>query len=120
MDVLVILNSKGIRVQARKLASPSGTIILMKLAWAPVTQLYTRNLSHILNVASLNCWVTVCNEALNELHFWKDLPRLRFESDIWPSTTGLSTRVATDANDFGWGGQTISGLPYIAHEYFSE
>ncbi len=37
------------------------------------------------NVLSVYCWVTMYDEALNELHFWKDLPRLlRFEMDIWP------------------------------------
>ena len=102
MDVLYILNSKGIRVHARKLASLVGTIISMKIAWGPATQLYERNLYHILNnVCFLNCWVTVCDEALNELYFWKDLPRLRFESIIWPSAVGLSIRVSTVAGHFG-------------------
>jgi hypothetical protein len=43
------LSSKGVRVQARKITSLVGTIISMKLAWAPITQLYTRNLYHTLN-----------------------------------------------------------------------
>ncbi len=65
-----IIYSKGLRVQARKLASLVGTIISMKLAWGPITPLYTRNLYHILNnVLSLNCWVTISNEALDELYF---------------------------------------------------
>jgi hypothetical protein len=92
----------------------------MKLAWRPITQLYTRNLYHILNnVLSLSCWITINDEALNELHFWNDLPRLRVESDIWPSTSALSIKVATDASDIGWGGHTLSGVRYVAHEYFS-
>jgi hypothetical protein len=115
-----VLSSKGLRVQARKLASLVGTVISMKLAWGPITQLYTRNLYHILNnVLSLNCWVTISDEALNELYFWNDLPRLRFETDIWPSPIGLSIKVATDASDIGWGGHTLSGISYVAHEYFS-
>jgi hypothetical protein len=93
----------------------------MKLAWDPITQLYTRNIYHILNnVPSLNRWVTIDNEALNELPFWKDLPRLRFEPDMWPCTNGLSIKIATDASDFGWGGHTLSGICHIAHEYFFE
>ncbi len=76
----LILSFKGNGVQAWKLASLDGTVIFMTLAWGHVTQLYTRNLYHILdNVLSLNCWVTICDEALIELHFWNDLPRLRFE-----------------------------------------
>ncbi len=116
----MILNSHNGRVQARKLASVVGTIISMKLAWGPVTQLYTRNLYHILNdVLSLNCWVNITNEAFNELLFWKDLPPLRFDSEIWPSTSGLSIKVATDASDIGWGGHTLLGSSFIPHEYFS-
>ena len=34
-----ILSSKGVRVQARKLASFVGTSISMKLDWGPITQL---------------------------------------------------------------------------------
>ena len=66
----LILYYKGVTVQARKLASLVGTVISMKLAWGPITQFYTRNLYHILNyVLSLNCWITINDEALNELHF---------------------------------------------------
>jgi hypothetical protein len=62
-----ILSSKGFRVQARKLASLVGTVISMKLAWGPISQLYTRNLCHIINnVLSLNYWITINDEALNE------------------------------------------------------
>ncbi len=38
------LSSRGYRVQARKLASLAGTVISMRLAWGPVTQLYSRNI----------------------------------------------------------------------------
>ena len=84
-DASAILNSKGSRVQARKLACLVGTIISNKLAWGRITQLYTRNINHILNILpSLRCWVAIDDEAHNELLFWKDIPRLRFKSDIWP------------------------------------
>jgi hypothetical protein len=82
-DANVIIAAKGVRVQARTLASLMGTIFSMKLAWGLITQLYTRNLYRIPNsVASLNCWVTINDEALDKLLFGKDLPCLRFESDI--------------------------------------
>jgi len=119
-DIDFILNSHNGRVQARKLASLVGTIMSMKLAWGPVTQLYTRNLYHIINnVVSLNCWVPVSYEALNELLFWMDIPLLRFDSEIWPLASGISIKVATDASDIGWGGHTINGPSFIAHEYFT-
>ena len=44
--------------------------------------------------------------------------RLRFDSDIWPSSSGLSIKIATDASDIGWGGHTLSGVMYVAHKYF--
>jgi len=70
VDIDLILSSRNGRVHARKLLSLVGTNISMKLAWGPVTQLYTRNLYYTLNnVVSLNCWVIVSDEALNELPF---------------------------------------------------
>ncbi len=32
---------------------------------------------------------------------------------------GTSIEIATDASDIGWGGLTLSGVTYVAHEYFS-
>jgi len=107
-DAAAILNSRGTRVQARKLACLMGTGISMKLDWGPITQLYTWSMYQILNnVPSLNCWVTIDDEAHSELLFWRDLPRLRFESDLWPCIKGLSIKIATDASDSGWGGHTL-------------
>jgi hypothetical protein len=120
-DAATILNSKLSRVQAHKLACLAGTIITMKLAWGAITQLHTRNIFHIIIIVpSLNCWVTIYDEAHNEHLFWRDLSRLTFESNIWACTNGLSIKVAIDASDFGWGGHTLSGTFHIAHEYFSE
>ncbi len=70
-------------------------------------------------MVSLDFWAVLSDEALNELLFWKDLPRPRFDSEIWPSTSGLSIKVAIDGSDFGWGGHTLHGISFIAHEYFS-
>ncbi len=58
--------------------------------------------------------------AINELLFWKGLPRLRFAGPIWPPTGGVSIFMASDASDFGWGGHTMQGVTEYAHEYFSE
>ena len=94
----------------------------MKLTWGPITQLYTRNLYALVNVVvSLNCWVTLTDEARNELLCWQHLSHLRFDAEIWPSTSGLAIRVATDASDFRMGGHTKSGPPpFVAHVYFTE
>ena len=48
----------------------------------------------------MNYWVTLVEEARGELLFWQQLPRLRFDADIWPPLRGVSIRVATDASDF--------------------
>ena len=56
---------------------------------------------------------------MGELLFWQHLPRLRFETEIWPSLKGLSIKVATDASDFAWGGHTLSGPLFTAREYFT-
>ena len=53
------------------------------------------------------------DEALNELLFWKNLSRLRFDSEIWLLASGISIKVATDASDIGWGGHTIIGTSFI-------
>ena len=113
-----ILSARTWRVQARVIASLVGTIISMRLARGPVTQLYSRHLYALINdVPTLSWWLAVSEEAASELLFGHHLPRLRFDADIWPSAEGESIRVATDANDFGWGGDTMGGPLVLAHEY---
>ncbi len=112
-----ILMAKSGRVLARKLASVVGTEISTRLAWGPVCQLYTRHLHALLStVWSLNCWVSLSKEAVNELLFWQQLPRLRFEREIWPSQKSVSIKVPTDASDFAWGGHTLGGPLLMARE----
>ncbi len=57
---------------------------------------------------------------MSELLFWQGLPRVRFEGDIWPPMAGISIRMTSDANDFGWGGHIMEDAPQYAREYFSE
>jgi hypothetical protein len=57
-----ILSARGGRVHARKLSR--GTVISMKLASGPVTQLYTRYMYALINsVFFLNSRVTLSEEA---------------------------------------------------------
>jgi hypothetical protein len=71
------------RVQARRLASLTRTVLSMHLSWRTVTQLYIRHLYALINSArSLNCWVTLTEGAMSELLFWQGLPRVRFVGDI--------------------------------------
>jgi hypothetical protein len=44
-----ILAARGGRMQAKKLSSLTGTVISMKLARGPVTQLYTRHIYALIN-----------------------------------------------------------------------
>jgi hypothetical protein len=86
-----------------------------------VTKLYTMHLYALINsMVSLNCWVVLTEEAINELSFWHGLPRLEFEGSIRPPTARVSVRMASDASDIGWGGHTMQGVVEHAHEYFSK
>jgi len=83
--------------------------------------MYTRHVYALINsVFFLNRWVTLTEEARGELLFWQQLPRLRFDADIWPPLKGVSIWMATDASDFAWGGHTVTGPMELAREYFSE
>ena len=89
VSVESILAARQGRVQARRLASVTGTVLSMHLSWGPVTQLYTRHLYALINsVGSLNCWVILTEEEVNELTFWQKLPRLRFEGSIYMASNG--------------------------------
>jgi len=76
-------------VLARVIASLVGIIISIRLAWGPVTQFNSRHLYALVNDAPiLNWWLAVSEEVASELLFWLQLPRLRFDADIWPSSRG--------------------------------
>ncbi len=110
-----ILSARGGRVQAKNLSSLTGTVISMGQAWGQVTQLYTRHMYALINsVFFLDCWVTLTDETRGEQLFWQQMPRLRFDADIWPSLKGVSIRMATDASDFEWGEHTMTGPMEIA------
>ena len=61
-DALLI--ARGERVNARELASLTGTVISMKLVWGPVTQPSTRHMYALINyMLSLNYSVVLSKEA---------------------------------------------------------
>jgi len=101
-----ILAARHGRVHPRRLASVTGTVLSMYLSWGPLTPLYAMH-SHalIILVVSLNPWVGMTEEVVNDLTFWQYLPRLRFEGAIWPPTEGVAIRVASDFIDFGCEGK---------------
>jgi hypothetical protein len=68
---------------------------------------------------SIKFCVSLSEETVNELLFWQQLSLLRFETEIWPSQKGVSIKVATDANDFAWGGHTMGGPLLMARDYFT-
>ncbi len=78
-----ILSARGGRVQARKLASLAGLVISMRLAWGPVTPLYSWHIYVLVHsVPYQNCWVVLSEKARSELLFLQQMPRLRFAADI--------------------------------------
>ena len=59
-------------------------------------------------------------------HIWRTLIKSKvgsvrspFKSDIWPCINKLPIKVATEASDFGWRGNTLDGIYHIAHGFFS-
>ena len=114
-----MLSSRHGRVQALSFSSVTRTVLSMQLSWGPVT-LYSRHLYALINsVWSLNCGVVLTEEAVNELLFKKELPRLRLEGSVLSPVEGISIWIASDANAFGWG-RTMQGAPKYSREYFSE
>jgi len=51
------------RVHARRLASVTGTVLSIYLSWGPLTPLYAL----IKLFMSLNCWVGLTEEVVNDL-----------------------------------------------------
>ena len=51
---------------------------------------------------------------------WQHLPRLKIETEIWPSQKDLSIKVVTDAIDFAQGGRTLGGPLVTARKYFTQ
>ena len=97
-----------------------GAVLSTHMSWGPSNQLYSRHLYALINsLMSLNCWVVLTEGAINELLFWQGLPRLKFEGLIWPPASGVAIRMASDANDIGWGGTLYKVPPEYAKEYFS-
>ena len=78
-----VLSARGGRFRARKLVSLAETVISIRMAWGPVTQLYSRHIYVLMHsVSYLNCWVVLSEEARSELLFWQQLPRLHFAAYI--------------------------------------
>jgi hypothetical protein len=50
---------------------------------------------------------------------WQQMPRLRFETEIWPSQKCVSINVETDASEFAWGKHPLCGPLLTAREYFT-
>jgi hypothetical protein len=89
-----ILAARQGRVQALTLASVTGTVLSMHLSWSPVTLLYTRHHYDLINssVESLDCWVILTEEVVNELTFWQELPRLSLRAAYGPQRRGLPSK----------------------------
>ncbi len=121
MSVESILSARHGRVLACRLASLIWTVQSMHLSWGPETQLYARHLYALIDSAvSLNGWVVLTEEVVNELTLWLELPRLRLEGTIWPPHGGGHHPDGVERHRFGWGGHTMQGVMEYAQEYFSE
>ena len=102
LNKLLDLASKDFHLSARKVASLVGSIISMGLGIGPVARLRTRaSYSNIEKAASWDEKITLCNEAINEIKFWKSCFYDYNGQPVWPLSPIISVLTYSDANDYG-------------------
>jgi hypothetical protein len=79
----LLIERRG-QVQTRVLASLAETVISTRLAWgggcAPVAYAISILIGTVWSFIS--CRVSLLEEAINELLFWQQFPRLKFETEL--------------------------------------
>ena len=95
-------------VTARSLARITGVIISMGLALGPVSRSFTRSLYHAQNsVPSLNCKVSLGEEAIRELIFWRGNFLKLDGQPIWQSSPRIDVISYSDASSTGLGSYVV-------------
>ena len=99
---LLDLASKDFHLSARKIASLVGSIISMGLGIGPVARFRAWALySNIEKAASWNEKITLCNEAINEIKFWKSCFHDYNGQLIWSLLPIISVLAYSDVSDYG-------------------
>ena len=116
----VVNLSDSLRVPIRAVASIVGQVMSMSLALGPIARLRTRALyADINNCTSWYAYVTLSDEAKDELLFWQSNIVSLNSQPIW-FESGATRVVYSDASDSGYGGYTIEVGPQISHGAWSE
>ena len=106
-------------VQARQLASITGTLLSMSRGIGPMCRLMTRAMYAL--IESRVSWcdrLKITSEARYELEFWlSGLERFRSQP-IWRTAAAVRV-VYSDASDTGYGGYTVEHGPYVAQGQWS-
>ena len=108
-------------VQARQLASITGTLLSMSRGIGPMCRLMTRAMYAL--IESRVSWcdrLKITSEARYELEFWlSGLERFRSQP-IWRTAAAVRVvHVYSDASDTGYGGYTVEHRPYVAQGQWS-
>ena len=103
LNKLLDLASKDFHLSARKICKFA--IISREQGIGPVARFRTWALhSNIEKAASWDEKITLCNEAINEIKFWKSCFLGYNGQPIWPLSPIISVLTYSDASDYGWGG----------------
>jgi hypothetical protein len=95
------------RVPIRAVAAVVGQIMSMSLALGPIARLRTRALYTVINsYFSWNAWVTLTEDAKEELCFWQSNVAALNGQPIW-FKSGATRVVYSDASDSGYGGYSV-------------
>ena len=96
------------KVTAHQIARLTGTIILMGLAFGPITRLWTRGLYH--NMMSTLSWsetVQLDDEAIKEIMFWSNSLEECHGQKTWLSDPQPQIPSHLDASSSVWGGYCV-------------
>ena len=102
------------QVQARHLASITGTLLSMSLGIGPVSRLMTRAMYALIESRVSWCeQLSVTREVKYELEFWMSGLEKFKSQPIWHSPSAVRV-VYSDASDSGYGGYIVEHGPYAA------
>ena len=101
------------RVPIRAIAGVIGHIMSMSLAMGPIALLRTKMLYAVINsYFSWNVWVTLTEDAKEELCFWQSNVAALNGQPIW-FKSGATRVVFFDASDSGYGGYSVEVVPGV-------
>ena len=102
------------QVQARHLASITGTLLSMSLGIGPVSRLMTRAMYALIESRVSWCeQLSLTREVRCELEFWMSGLEKFKSQPIWHSPSAVRV-VYSDASDRGYGGYIVEHGPYVA------